>query len=226
MEDLARLRYENVSLRSPATLDTNLPRINEIYSLYKHVWETENQDLYQIEDACSESLFLNDTAQCLYNDDKLISSNLTRHANLKAQHHLDQKWLACWPEETIEQVIHAYGHNVIIGNHLTVSPDFRRSSAKGTNIAAVFAMLISMQIAETNEVYLGEMRTSRSVQQLGKLCGAITLNEGFSVYGVTADLVVFPGSGIKDVTQKFPSHIIELYRRGKGNGPHSFRATA
>lgn len=222
-----RIQFVNYYIRDPEVLATQHHKINEIFELYKAIWVPENEDLYNNKNAESlvDRFYINDTAQCLYIDGKLAAFNLARHASLDITHHRQQCWLSCWPAEILEQIQAAYGTDVIIGNHLTVAPEHRRTSVANSNIAVTFAMLISMQIVESDQTYLGEMRTSRSVQQIGKIAGAITLREGHSVYGVDADLVVFPGKGISDTVDRYPNEIRDLYQKAVSYGPRTFANT-
>lgn len=217
-----RIQFVNYHLRSMEVTATQHHKINEIYLLYRKVWDEENGVLYHQKEASPEAFFLNDTAQCLYVNGELAAFNLARHANLNIQHHLDQRWLKCWPADLIEDIRSTYGLDVIIGNHLTVAEEHRRTSVGESNIAVVFAMLISLLIRESDQTYLGEMRTSRSVQQLGKIAGAVTLKEGHDVYSVNADLVCFPGNGISDTVDQYPDDIKEIYRKAVSYGPRTF----
>lgn len=220
-----RIQFVNYNLRNPDVLASQHHKINEIYHLYRKVWDHENGVLYQNAEASPEAFFINDTAQCLYIEGRLAAFNLARHANLDILHHIDQRWLKCWPADILEQIKAAYGSDVILGNHLTVAPEYRRTNVADSNIAVVFAMLISMLIQESDQTYLGEMRTSRSVQQIGKIAGAITLKEGHDVYSVDADLVCFPGKGISDTVDRYPEDIKEIYAQAVSYGPRTFAGT-
>jgi len=217
------LSFRSFRLNSPILDEHHHRDIEQVYALYRRVYDEEYDIMYGegAGAATSENFYLNDVVDVIFSDEIPIAFVLYRYANLALTAHYHQKWLEEWPRDVLDQ-LKQNSPELLLFNHLTVAPDYRRSTFKGLNIGALLMGVTAVHFIESGEALgLGAMRVNRSTQSLSSMVGARCLKKSHVVRSLEVELVGFYRDDIIKFVTKLPDFIRNIVIEGTYYGSRS-----
>lgn len=210
--ELKQLRLVITKCFSPSTAD--LPVYNEIYRVWRTVWEVGVRELYGQKSLPSDQFIRQDFVAAIFREDTCLASCCYRLINLTIPAHVDDSWFKPWPRQLVIDLA-ASTPMALMPSWLTVSPEFRRKErGYPIHLARVMMEVLNyITVHQGAQIAFGVSRNDRSVNKVLRHIGGIepvrrdVLYEGFSV-----DLFKFTREELEARLPQFSSEVHKLWR--------------
>lgn len=214
------MEFVTYRLSAPAITRSHAAELNQLYAVFRKVWDQEDEVLKGANRIASDLFFNNDTVHALYCDGEVAAFALTRYANLEFRAHRDQEWLASWPDHILDDLILNGLSEVCYTNHLTVAPDFQgRRQIEGVYTSLLISQLVVQHYYSSGEgVFLGAYRKNRSTDKIGEALGATVLGETLFDEHIETTMVAYFHDRVGQIAQTLPEVAKRLYHEARHHG--------
>lgn len=172
----------------------------ETYHLWRSVWTATFQELdgdgtLFSDDFCRQSII-----GSIFKGSRCIGIGMFQLLDFSLPMARHDSWFKAWSDSAVENLLKD-GNQVLVGNNVTVDPEFRGDLGNGIRLRNIILGLMSKTLLLTGaDVMAGMARKNRGVHTASYLAGATHLEVG-QLHGVEIDYVAFYKKHIEEDTQ-------------------------
>lgn len=166
---------------------------NDAFSFWRKVWIETREEIGERTSRWSDSFSRQSEIMVLYHGNQPIATCCHRYVDLRHRALLEDSYFtsAMWPEEA-RRVVPTLGDTCMLGSHLYVDPEFRRSRT-GLPIKEIVCSLCFAHVNGTRpDAVLGMVRIDRGLDRLFHAGGAVSIHAAVRwCEKIPLDLVAF-----------------------------------
>ena len=167
---------------------------NDAFSLWYRIWVETRKEVDDKLATPSDSFSRQSEILVLYYGDRPIATCCHRYIDLRHRCAIYDSYFApsLWPED-IKAIIPSFGQVGLLGSHIFLDPDFRRSKFDLPIKDIVCSLSLAHASGTKPDVFLGVTRVDRGIDKIFHGSGAVSLRRDVSWYQIPVDLIaLFP----------------------------------
>jgi hypothetical protein len=167
---------------------------NEAFAFWYKVWLETRREVDEKLATPSDSFSRQSEILVLYWQDRPIATCCHRYVDLRHEHAIHDSFFtpSIWPD-SVKAIIPSLGHTCVLGSHLFIDPDFRKSRSELPIKNIVSALSLTHIYGTKPDVLIGMTRIDKGLNKLFHDSGATSLHAGVSWYQIPVDLIaLFP----------------------------------
>lgn len=210
--ELKQLHLVTMKCFSPSP--AHLPVYNEIYRVWRSVWEVGVRELYGQEFLPSDQFIRQDFVAGIFRGDVCLASCCYRLINLSIPAHVDDSWFKPWPRDLVVQMAETTPM-ALMPSWLSVNPDFRRKeTGYPIHLARIMMEVLNyVTIQENAQIAFGVSRNDRSVNKVLRHIGGVEpVCENVTYEGFSVDLFKFTRAELEARLPQFSHEVHKLWR--------------
>jgi hypothetical protein len=163
---------------------------NNAFSFWYEIWLETRREVDSALATPSDNFARQSEIMVLYHDDRPIATCCHRYVDLRHQCTIFDSYFlpAIWPASVRERVL-GLGHSCLLGSHIFIHPDFRKSRSGLPTKNVVCALSMAHVNGTRPDVLLGAARIDRGLHKVFHDSGAESLHDGASWYHIPVDLI-------------------------------------
>jgi hypothetical protein len=167
---------------------------NEAFAFWHKIWLETRKEVDETLATHSDSFSRQSEILVLYYLGKPIATCCHRYVDLRHRCALSDSYFssAIWPE-SVKAIIPELGQTCLLGSHIFIDPDFRKTKSGLPTKAIVCSLCLAHMDGTRPDVLLGMTRIDRGINKMFHDCGAISLYANANWYQIPVELIaLFP----------------------------------